>query len=263
MFLLRVMALPLACSDPVAFAFKRQPAFCMIWSSTEKKDAALPFGHHSCGSHDKHEDQEEKGEEDLPCPVLLLAKSVLAGDYQPDLTFSLALAFEPAFSFPLRIGSFVQHDPFGARGPSLPCVGNFFSGLDGLLELPLSHPFYTRSRLRPEKLCRNRVFKLLYPGNQKQRNMKLKLITLLLSSSMAFGQEGAQTEKVEELDPLVIESSASPERFRFNPSLECSFRRRSGKSQRRDHRRNFVQYARCQPNWLWPGCKPSDYSGNG
>ncbi len=37
--------------------------------------------------------------------------------------------------------------------------------------------------------------------------MKLKLITLLLSSSMAFGQEGAQTEKVEELDPLVIESS--------------------------------------------------------
>ena len=37
--------------------------------------------------------------------------------------------------------------------------------------------------------------------------MKLKLITLLLSSSMAFGQEGAQNEKVEELDPLVIESS--------------------------------------------------------
>ena len=37
--------------------------------------------------------------------------------------------------------------------------------------------------------------------------MKLKLITLLLSSSMAFGQEGAQTEKINELDPLVVESS--------------------------------------------------------
>ena len=37
--------------------------------------------------------------------------------------------------------------------------------------------------------------------------MKLKLLTLLLSSSLAYGQNEAQTEKVEELDPLVIESS--------------------------------------------------------
>jgi iron complex outermembrane recepter protein len=37
--------------------------------------------------------------------------------------------------------------------------------------------------------------------------MKPKLIALLLSSSMAFGQEGAQTEEVEELDPIVVESS--------------------------------------------------------
>ena len=37
--------------------------------------------------------------------------------------------------------------------------------------------------------------------------MKLKLITLLLSSSLAFGQNEAQTKKVEELDPIVVESS--------------------------------------------------------
>ena len=37
--------------------------------------------------------------------------------------------------------------------------------------------------------------------------MKLKLITLLLSSSMAFGQDGAQNKEIGELDPLVIESS--------------------------------------------------------
>jgi iron complex outermembrane recepter protein len=35
----------------------------------------------------------------------------------------------------------------------------------------------------------------------------MKLITLLLSSSLAFGQDGAQTEKINELDPLVVESS--------------------------------------------------------
>jgi len=37
--------------------------------------------------------------------------------------------------------------------------------------------------------------------------MKLKLITVLLSSSMAFGQDGDQKEKINELDPLVVESS--------------------------------------------------------
>jgi iron complex outermembrane recepter protein len=37
--------------------------------------------------------------------------------------------------------------------------------------------------------------------------MKFQFITLLLSSSLAFGQDGAQTKKVEELDPIVVESS--------------------------------------------------------
>ena len=37
--------------------------------------------------------------------------------------------------------------------------------------------------------------------------MKFKIISLLLSSSLAFGQNEAQTKKVEELDPIVVESS--------------------------------------------------------
>jgi len=37
--------------------------------------------------------------------------------------------------------------------------------------------------------------------------MKFQFITLLLSSSLAFGQDGVQTKKVEELDPIVVESS--------------------------------------------------------
>ena len=37
--------------------------------------------------------------------------------------------------------------------------------------------------------------------------MKFKIIPLLLSSSLAFGQNEAQTKKAEELDPIVVESS--------------------------------------------------------
>ena len=107
MFLSRVMALPMAFLILLlSLSSVSHHLHELIFHGDE--GCRHSFGHHSCGAHDKHEDQEEKGEEELPCPVLLLAKSFLAGDYQPDLTFSIALVFEPVFSFPLRLGSFVN-----------------------------------------------------------------------------------------------------------------------------------------------------------
>ena len=116
MFLSRVMALPMACLILLlSLSSVSQHLHELIFHGDE--GCRHSFGHHSCGAQDKHEDQEEKGEEELPCPVLLLAKSFLAGDYQPELTFSLALAFEPGFLVSPSTWVFRKHDPFGARGP--------------------------------------------------------------------------------------------------------------------------------------------------
>ena len=75
------------------------------------------LGHHSCGAHDRHDDQEENSEEELPCPVLLLTKGFLAADYKAELTFSTALVFEPGFLVSPSTWVFRKHDPFGARDP--------------------------------------------------------------------------------------------------------------------------------------------------
>ena len=116
MFLSRVMALPMA-----------GLILLLSLSSVSQRFHELVFhgddgcrhslGHHSCGTHDRHDGQEEKGEEELPCPVLLLSKSFLAGDYKADLTFSIVLVFEPGFLVSPSNFLSRKRDPFGARDP--------------------------------------------------------------------------------------------------------------------------------------------------
>ncbi len=116
MFLSRVMALPMACLILLlSLSSVSQHLHELIFHGDE--GCRHSFGHHSCGAHDKHEGQEEKGEEELPCPVLLLSKSFLVADYKADLTFSIALVFEPGFLVSPSTWVFRKHDPFGARDP--------------------------------------------------------------------------------------------------------------------------------------------------
>ena len=53
------------------------------------------------------------------------------------------------------------------------------------------------------RVCIHIFFSVPY----SKTTMKFKIIPLLLSSSLAFGQNEAQTKKAEELDPIVVESS--------------------------------------------------------
>ena len=116
MFHFRMMALPMASLIVLLSLSSVSPALhdSVFHGNEGCAHAGSP---HSCGSHDKQDDQEEKGSEELPCPVLLLAKGFLAGDYQPNLTFSIALVCEPGFFVSPPIWVLRKHDPFGARGP--------------------------------------------------------------------------------------------------------------------------------------------------
>ena len=116
MFVFRVLALPMACLIVLLSLSSVCPALHdLVFHGNE--GCSHGGSHHSCGSHDKHDNQEERSEEELPCPVLLLSKGFLAGDYQPDLTFSMALVFEPGFFASPLNWVLRKHDPFGARGP--------------------------------------------------------------------------------------------------------------------------------------------------
>jgi len=116
MFLSRVMALPMAgLILLLSLSSVSQGLHELVFHGDEGCRHSL--GDHSCGTHERHDDQEEKGEEELPCPVLLLAKGFLAADYKPDLTFSIALVFEPGFLVSPSTWVFRKHDPFGARDP--------------------------------------------------------------------------------------------------------------------------------------------------
>ena len=115
-FLFRVMALPMACLIVLLSLSSVSPSLHdLVFHG--KEGCSHGGSHHSCGSHDKHDDQDERSEEELPCPVLLLSKGFLAGDYQPDLSFSMALVCEPGFFVPPLTWVLRKHDPFGARGP--------------------------------------------------------------------------------------------------------------------------------------------------
>ena len=118
MFLFRVMALPMACLIVLLSLSSVCPALHDLFFHGNE-GCSLDGSHHSCGSHNKHDDREERSEEELPCPVLLLAKGFLAGDYQPELTFSIALVFEPGFFVSPSTWVLRKHDPFGARDPPL------------------------------------------------------------------------------------------------------------------------------------------------
>ena len=116
MFLFRVMALPMACLIVLLSLSSVSTALHdLVFHG--KEGCSHVGGHHSCGTHDEHDDEEEKGEEELPCPVLLLAKGFLAGDHLPDLTSSIALVFEPGFLASPTTWVLRKHDPFGARDP--------------------------------------------------------------------------------------------------------------------------------------------------
>ena len=116
MFLSRVMALPMACLILLlSLSSVSHRLHELVFHGDEGCSHSL--GDHSCGTHDRHDGQEGKGEEELPCPLLLLAKSFLAGDYKADLTFSIAFVFESDFLVSPSTWVFRKHDPFGARDP--------------------------------------------------------------------------------------------------------------------------------------------------
>ena len=59
----------------------------------------------------------------------------------------------------------------------------------------------------PGKISCRTLVTFSQSGLYATKNMKFKSITLLLSSSLAFGQNEAQPNNVEELEPIVVESS--------------------------------------------------------
>jgi hypothetical protein len=116
MFLFHVMALTMAFLIAVLSLSSVSPALHdLVFHGKER--CANVGDRHSCGSHDKQDGPQEKGSEEPPCPVLLLAKGFLAGDHQPDLIFQTALVTEPSFFFAPPSWVLRKHDPFGARGP--------------------------------------------------------------------------------------------------------------------------------------------------
>lgn len=112
----RVMALSMACLTALLSLSSVSPVLHeSIFHG--KEGCSHVGGHHSCGSHGEQDDQEEKGEDELPCPILLLSKGFWASDHQPNLTFSIALVFEQGFFVSTSTWVLRKHDPFGARDP--------------------------------------------------------------------------------------------------------------------------------------------------
>ena len=114
-FLAQVLALPLASLIAlVSLSSVSAPLHDSIFHGKE----GCPHhadGHHPCGSHEKSDEPESQ--EEIPCPVLLIAKGFLLLDCQPSLTSSNVLVAEPDFFVSLSNWVSRKRDPFGARDP--------------------------------------------------------------------------------------------------------------------------------------------------
>ena len=114
-FLARVLAMPLA--SLIALLSFSSVSTSLHDSIFHGKEGCPHHaaGHHPCSSHEERDEPE--GQEEIPCPMLLIAKGFLPVDCQPSLTFSNVLVSEPDFFVSPSNWVSRKRDPFGARDP--------------------------------------------------------------------------------------------------------------------------------------------------
>ena len=114
-FLARVLAMPLA---SLIVLLSLSSVSSSLHDSIFHGKEGCPHhadGHHPCGSH--HKDDDKDDQEEIPCPVLLLAKGFLIECYQPDLSFSIGMVSNLGFFVNPSNWVSRKRDPFGARDP--------------------------------------------------------------------------------------------------------------------------------------------------